>query len=71
MPGYLQEQLSNLKHVKRMPAEEGAKMFATQQPMAPFPELMASYQPHYSQHNMSAQEFFQRATKKVTQKTGS
>lgn len=71
MPGYLPEQLSELKHVKRMPAEEGAGLFATQQPMAAYPQFMTSYRPHYSQHNMSALEFFQRAAKKVTKETGS
>lgn len=61
IPGYLPDRLSDLVNVKRMPAAAGAPIFTTHQPMASYPELMASYQPHYSQHNMSAREFFQRA----------
>eukprot|EP00038_Savillea_parva_P009978 m.187074 g.187074 ORF g.187074 m.187074 type:complete len:539 (+) comp16971_c0_seq1:287-1903(+) len=46
-----------LENIKRYPALPGAPLFATGMPMATVPEIMASYQPHFSRHNVSIAAF--------------
>ena len=49
-----------MEDVKRMPGVPGGRMFRTSQPMRDQPGILPGYKPHFSQHNLTADEFFSR-----------